>query len=111
MNVRLSKESVRFRVSKEEFSGLIEGREILEESRFATGSIRYSVKQGSSLSFVLQENELAFNIPQDQIEALSRLLGDKNARIRFDADAGEGRVIGVSLEVDLFSLKEDRPKR
>ena len=106
MNIRLSKQSVRFRISKDEFNHLMERGELVEETWFPSGCLRYTVSRGAHPSIGLRENEVSLTVSQDQIESLSRSLGSKNAGICLDTALTGGRTLQANLEVDLFSVKE-----
>lgn len=114
MNLRLSKDSIRFRISKDEFEKLRSDQFIEEEIDLPDGSkINFSIKgvENQEAGLVLNFLNSHFNleVSGSAIDDLSRLPPAKDCGIYADIlRKNGGGVTKLSLEIDLFSVRNTK---
>lgn len=101
MNVRLTKNSVRFRISKDEFEVLQGTGELSTATRFPGGQeLRYGIKvEGSSFQMVFDGKQLLFTVSPAHINELAK--ADLAKGIEFKSEN-----LSVSLEIDIFTARK-----
>lgn len=115
MNLRLSSNSARIRITGEELQALLLGNGLSETIHFTEKqTFRYGihVKAGTSqdpreseITYIKAPDSLIFNVSREALLKLQFMPKTKDLGIYVDSTAGAAQSLSLSLEVDIRSLK------
>lgn len=106
MNVRFSRQEIRFRVSREEFETLRVARVLCGETLSPGGvAFRYEARVWEKDSgIVWSAGCLVLNLSEAELHRLAKTPpSKKNSGIEFEVPLEGGLALRVSFEIDLFS--------
>ncbi len=113
MNIRLNHQSIRFRLSEDEFLKLCSEEIVTEEVQLSEKSLfKYSVQsisnsQNSGMQLLVEGKETYLQVPHEQLVELSTTLPSKEG-LSSEMIVGDSRVLKVFLEVDIRKIKQER---
>ena len=115
MNVRLSSEGVRVRISLQEAHRLLELATLTQElplpGELLTMSLFVEEVLGDKLELTKTGGQMRLGIHQQSLEALVESPANKTSSLLAHYLSQPGRVAEVVLEIDLFSLKGKDERR
>ena len=110
MNVRFSRGLVRFRVHRNEFAKLKEGKTLEERVFFPHGVFTFCVKVSDKDSQIsLGENVLTLVLSKESLEKVLKRGALHDAELKWQFPLEDASFLKVRFEVDAFSLKQKRP--
>ncbi|MFL5812408.1 MAG: DUF7009 family protein [Bdellovibrionia bacterium] len=115
MNLRLSKESVRFRITRAELEHLLKTGELSEQTSFPGGkTFTYRVLTASQdalgLSLEYRDGEILLFAPHFQLHDMHSRPPAKDLGCYQDLFHEEGKPLRVALEVDLHGERKIRAR-
>jgi hypothetical protein len=116
MNLRLSEESTRFRVSHRELERLRTEGTLKSETRFSTDvAISYEIVRSDEDrgAIMLEETRIQFRVPAMALDDLAAQGDARDALFELTVESGPASRLRVLLEVDAFSdeKREARSRR
>lgn len=120
MNLRLSSNSARIRITEQELQALLLGNGLSETIHFSEKqSFRYGIQikpeisngsKESDLTYVKAPDSLIFQVSRDALIKLQFMPKSKDLGIYVDSVAGPAQSLDLALEVDIRSLKPRSPR-
>ncbi len=110
MNLRMSKNALRFRLSKEE-SLILYSQEILTEKvNFGTNVLDFTLKKSENpnLEAKFEGNSILISIPENTLESWTK---SDQIKITASISLESKECLSISIEKDLFDEKKRKRKR
>ena len=108
MKVQLSQQSIRFRVSQEEFQRLRDERVLIGTTDFPEGlAIRYEVRvSGEACGIKLQGTRIVLQLSDSELSRLAGSPPSKKSGANFEVQLEGDAALRVCFETDFFSSRK-----